>query len=47
MDDQRQAASRPDVLVYETEPLTAPVRVAGEPWARLFASTTGTTRTGS
>jgi putative CocE/NonD family hydrolase len=41
MDDQRQAASRPDVLVYETEPLTEPVRVAGEPWARLFASTTG------
>jgi uncharacterized protein len=41
MDDQRQAASRPDVLVYETEPLTSPVRVAGEPWARLFASTTG------
>jgi len=41
MDDQRQAASRPDVLVYETEPLTAPLRVAGEPWARLFASTTG------
>jgi putative CocE/NonD family hydrolase len=41
MDDQRQAASRPDVLVYETEPLTQPVRVAGEPWARLFASTTG------
>jgi putative CocE/NonD family hydrolase len=41
MDDQRQAASRPDVLVYETEPLTEPVRVAGEPRARLFASTTG------
>jgi len=41
MDDQRQAASRPDVLVYETEPLSAPVRVAGEPRARLFASTTG------
>ena len=41
MDDQRQAASRPDVLVYETEPLIAPVRVAGEPWARLFASTSG------
>jgi putative CocE/NonD family hydrolase len=41
MDDQRQAASRPDVLVYETEPLTEPVRVAGEPWATLFASTTG------
>ncbi len=41
MDDQRQAAARTDVLVYETEPLTAPLRVAGEPWARLFASTTG------
>jgi hypothetical protein len=41
MDDQRQAAARPDVLIYETEPLSAPVRVAGEPWARLFASTTG------
>ena len=31
MDDQRHAASRTDVLVYETEPLTAPLRVAGEP----------------
>jgi putative CocE/NonD family hydrolase len=41
MDDQRQAAARPDVLVYETAPLAAPLRVAGEPWARLFASTTG------
>jgi putative CocE/NonD family hydrolase len=41
MDDQRQAAARPDVLVYETEPLAVPVRIAGEPWARLFASTTG------
>ncbi len=41
MDDQRNAASRTDVLVYETAPLTAPLRVAGEPWARLFASTSG------
>ncbi len=41
MDDQRNAASRTDVLVYETAPLEAPLRVAGEPWARLFASTTG------
>ena len=32
----------PDVLVYETKPLPTPVRVAGEPIARLFASTTGT-----
>jgi putative CocE/NonD family hydrolase len=41
MDDQRHAASRTDVLVFETPPLTEPLRVAGEPIARLFASTTG------
>jgi putative CocE/NonD family hydrolase len=41
MDDQRQAASRPDVLVYATEPLEEPLRLAGEPMAQLFASTTG------
>ena len=39
--DQRHAASRPDVLVFVTEPLTAPVRVAGSPVADLTASTTG------
>ncbi|MDP9268879.1 MAG: CocE/NonD family hydrolase [Acidobacteriota bacterium] len=42
VDDQRFAASRPDVLVYETEPLSAPLRVAGQPIAWLFASTSGT-----
>ena len=31
VDDQRNAASRTDVLVYETEPLTEPLRLAGEP----------------
>jgi putative CocE/NonD family hydrolase len=41
VDDQRNAASRPDVLVYESETLTAPVRVAGTPIADLYASTTG------
>jgi putative CocE/NonD family hydrolase len=41
VDDQRNAASRPDVLVYETEPLKTPLRVAGEPIARIVASTTG------
>ncbi len=41
MDDQRQAASRPDVLVYSTEPLAKALRVAGEPYAKLFASTSG------
>jgi putative CocE/NonD family hydrolase len=42
VDDQRQAAARPDVLVYATEPLKAPLRVAGQPFANLFASTSGT-----
>ncbi len=42
VDDQRNAAARTDVLVYETEPLKAPLRVAGEPIAHLFASTSGT-----
>jgi putative CocE/NonD family hydrolase len=42
VDDQRNAASRPDVLVYRTEPLKAPIRIAGQPFADLFASTSGT-----
>jgi len=42
VDDQRHAASRTDVLVYQTEPLTEPVRLAGQPIAKLFASTSGT-----
>jgi uncharacterized protein len=41
VDDQRFAASRPDVLVYETDPLQEPVRVAGQPFAHLAASTSG------
>lgn len=40
--DQRSVADRPDVLVYETAPLTAPVRISGQPAADLFAATTGT-----
>jgi len=40
--DQRNAASRPDVLVYTTDRLTAPVRISGAAIADLFASTTGT-----
>ena len=42
VDDQRPAATRTDVLVYETEPLKESLRVAGQPIARLFASTSGT-----
>ncbi|MBK9062658.1 MAG: CocE/NonD family hydrolase [Acidobacteria bacterium] len=39
--DQREVATRPDVLVFETEVLTAPVKIAGEPVANLVASTSG------
>jgi hypothetical protein len=41
VDDQRHAASRTDVLVHMTDPLQEPLRIAGEPIARLFASTSG------
>ena len=40
--DQRQAAARPDVLVYTSDVLTAPLKLSGAPVAHLFASTTGT-----
>jgi putative CocE/NonD family hydrolase len=40
--DQRAASTRPDVLTYETDRLTKPLKIAGEPIANLIASTTGT-----
>ncbi len=40
--DQRDAASRTDVLTYTSPVLTAPLHIAGEPVANLSASTTGT-----
>jgi putative CocE/NonD family hydrolase len=40
--DLRIISDRPDVLTYETEPLTAPVKISGAPIADLWASTTGT-----
>lgn len=40
--DQRFAASRPDVLVYASEPLTADVTIAGSVKPTLFVSTSGT-----
>jgi putative CocE/NonD family hydrolase len=40
--DQRFAFSRPDVLVYETEPLSEDVTIAGPITADLYVSTTGT-----
>jgi hypothetical protein len=42
LDDQRFAARRPDVLVFQTEPLTEDLTVTGPLDATLFFSTTGT-----
>ena len=39
-DDQRFVDSRPDVLVWKTEPLTEDITIAGDVAAKLFASTT-------
>jgi putative CocE/NonD family hydrolase len=40
--DQRFASKRPDVLVYQTEPLEHDVTIAGPIDANLFVSTSGT-----
>jgi uncharacterized protein len=40
--DQRPFADRTDVLVYQTEPLTQPLRISGAPIVDLRAITTGT-----
>ena len=40
--DQRDMASRTDVLSFSSEVLKAPVKISGEPIANLIASTTGT-----
>jgi len=42
IEDQRFVASRPDVLVYETEPLKEDLTLAGPLKATLHVSTTGT-----
>lgn len=42
VEDQRFVDDRADVLSWESQPLTAPVTIAGEVMAHLFASTTGT-----
>ena len=42
LDDQRFAASRPDVLVYESDVLEEDVTIAGPVLNSLFVSTTGT-----
>ena len=42
VDDQREASGRPDVAVFVSETLKAPVKISGEPIANLIASTSGT-----
>jgi putative CocE/NonD family hydrolase len=41
-EDQRFVATRSDVLVYQTEPLTADITVAGNIKPELFVSSSGT-----
>jgi putative CocE/NonD family hydrolase len=41
-EDQRFAATRPDVLVYQSEVLKEDVTISGNVFANLFISTTGT-----
>jgi uncharacterized protein len=41
VDDQRFVDGRPDVLTYETEALTSPLRLSGAPEVNLYASTSG------
>jgi uncharacterized protein len=41
-EDQRFAARRPDVLVYQTDPLTQDITVAGDIKPELFISSSGT-----
>jgi uncharacterized protein len=40
--DQRAASGRPDVLTFETDVLTSPVKISGQPVVNLIASTSGT-----
>ncbi|MBX9677667.1 MAG: CocE/NonD family hydrolase [Gemmataceae bacterium] len=41
-DDQRDAATRTDVVTFVSDVLTEPMKIAGEPIANLIASTSGT-----
>jgi hypothetical protein len=41
VDDQRFAEARPDVLTYNSAPLTKPLKLAGTPLVHLVASTSG------
>jgi len=41
VDDQREASGRPDVVVFVSDVLGAPVKISGQPVANLLASTSG------
>ncbi len=42
VDDQREASGRPDVAVFVSDFLSAPVKISGQPIANVMASTSGT-----
>jgi len=42
VDDQREQSGRPDVAVFTSDILSAPVKISGEPIVNLIASTSGT-----
>jgi putative CocE/NonD family hydrolase len=42
VDDQREQSGRPDVMVYVSDVLSAPLKISGEPLVHLMASTSGT-----
>jgi putative CocE/NonD family hydrolase len=42
VEDQRSISSRSDVLSYQSDVLTQPIALSGQPIANLFASTSGT-----
>jgi len=41
VDDQRNMATRPDVVSYISSPLTKPLKISGQPMVHLTASTSG------
>jgi putative CocE/NonD family hydrolase len=42
VDDQREVSGRPDVAVFVSDVLSAPMKISGQPIANLIASTSGT-----
>jgi hypothetical protein len=42
VDDQREASGRPDVIVFVSDVLNAPMKISGQPIANMGASTSGT-----